>query len=188
MTEVSTQWAVVELFGHLAHTGILSEVTRFGETFAQVKALQPSGAFIEILIGGKAIFRATAITEEEARKAVMPRAWSACSSFTQPSAVEGLCAKCGRDEEAHKPVPALPPPRSRADRIVEHHEGTGETSRILDGDWWAVFGDDGMPHTFYLSVHRVPANEEPIHVLLKGAWYEETDDTSHADEEEDLPL
>lgn len=119
MTEVSTQWAVVELFGHLAHTGIISEVTRFGETFALVKALQPDGSFIEILIGGKAIFRATATTEEQARKAALPRSYSACSSFTQPSAVEGLCAKCGRDEEAHKPAPALPPSRSRADRILD---------------------------------------------------------------------
>lgn len=130
-----TKWVMIELLGHRSHVGRVSEVECYGATFAQVEALQPSGVFTTHLYGSKAIYSVTELSEEAARKAALPSAYYACDAFTQPSAREGFCARCGLPDERHKPAPALP---AGEPLKLHRNASTDPLEEPILGRWWGI--------------------------------------------------
>lgn len=64
-------WAVVELFGHIRHAGLVQEVTVLGATMGRVDvpdAKDPAKTHATHFFAGSAVFRITPCTEELARR------------------------------------------------------------------------------------------------------------------------
>ncbi len=106
------KWAAVEVMGHRQHLGKICEVQAYGGTFMQIEALRRDGSFEIVQYAAGSIFSYRYVSEEQARRGVVPKAWRACGTFTQPSALPGLCAECGHDEPAHTVAAAQLPARA----------------------------------------------------------------------------
>lgn len=65
-------WHILELFGHVSHVGIVSEVEAFGGKLCRIDALQRDGSFVTHHVGAGAIYRLTPTTEEAARERMKP--------------------------------------------------------------------------------------------------------------------
>lgn len=63
------QWAIVEIFGHRRHVGIVSEAEQYGSKMLRIDVPTADGGAIEatFFYGGTSIFGLTPITEERGR-------------------------------------------------------------------------------------------------------------------------
>lgn len=68
-------YAVVELFGHIRHVGRVTETQRFGESFCTVEPIEDGEFKLPVTVGGKSIFRITAVSPEQAF-AMAPTSWA----------------------------------------------------------------------------------------------------------------
>ncbi|RYX84259.1 hypothetical protein EON83_11225 [bacterium] len=66
-----TEWAIVELMGHVRLVGRISEETRFGTVLGRIDVPDGDG-FKTTYFGGQSIYRITPIAEEMARRATAP--------------------------------------------------------------------------------------------------------------------
>jgi hypothetical protein len=80
-------WAVVELFGHIRHAGLVQEVTVLGATMGRVDvpdAKDPAKTHATHFFAGSAVFRITPCTEELARR-VAGEAQGVWTNYQLPS-------------------------------------------------------------------------------------------------------
>ncbi len=140
------RWYIIEVFGHQKHAGYVSEVTVAGvqlllveqpghETVSTERDIYPSRRTRKVTtrypdarieLGGAAIFRRVAVTEEEVRAALR---WC-----TQPRPGEIIYG------EWEDPAPALPGP-------VEDAEEVGDTSWPQPEDQDREWSGDEEPET-----------------------------------------
>lgn len=65
---MESQWAVVELMGHVRIAGLLSEEERFGSKVGRIDIPNPTGdGFVTQFFGGGSVYRVTFVSEEAAR-------------------------------------------------------------------------------------------------------------------------
>jgi hypothetical protein len=119
-------WAHIELFGHKSFYGRIREATHFGVVGAEIEPMTAAGFSETIFRGGAAIYGVSPMTEEDVRRAVMPRAWRACESFKASVALPDLCLTCGRNEPEHDEersrLAALPAPALFVEAEIEDDE------------------------------------------------------------------
>ena len=115
-------WMAVEVMGHRQHVGIVREVSRFGATFCEIDELQRDGTFKRLAYGGSAIFSHREVSEEDCRRQVLPKGWSACATFKSSRVLPVACEDCGFEEAKHQPAKALPA-HEDADMAVDSDRG-----------------------------------------------------------------
>ena len=106
------RWAAVEIMGHRTHVGRVSEEPFAGVVLLRVEALQRDGTFEVVRYGGASIFSLRDVTEDQARRAVLPRSYQACDAFKPAAVLPAACEHCGHDVPAHDASAAqrrLPP-------------------------------------------------------------------------------
>lgn len=105
------KWMLIELMGHKNHVGKVSEETIYGQPQIRVEAIQRDGAFVAHHYGDNALYHQTEITEEQARRAVLPMSWRACDIFKASVVLPERCEDCGftakeHEEQAAKALPS----------------------------------------------------------------------------------
>lgn len=111
------RWARVELMGRTMAVGRLGTTKAPGGDVFVLQELHADGSWSEVFLTPGAVYRWRYVTEDEARRALLP-SWSRpctanCPSDTEPDAaayVEALCCpgrcrRCGHTKEAHAPAP-----------------------------------------------------------------------------------
>lgn len=109
-------WAHAELFGHSSYFGRVREVLFCGSPGLAIEPLTVDGFMPAFFAAGSAIFRLTPMSEDDARHAVMPRAFRACDTFQAAPVLQTHCRTCGRNEPEHEEErqrKALLPPSPR---------------------------------------------------------------------------
>lgn len=65
----ASNWAVIELMGHIRYGGLVSQDTQLGTPLLRVEVPQADGSFVSQLVNPSAIYRITMCSEEIARHA-----------------------------------------------------------------------------------------------------------------------
>lgn len=67
---LSTEWAIVEIFGHRRHAGLCSEIQRFGAAMLRIDVFPGEAAepIASVHYGGASIFSYTPCAEAQARR------------------------------------------------------------------------------------------------------------------------
>lgn len=104
------RWAHLELFGHSGYFGLVQEVEAFGGKLGVIYSLSREGLAEDGMgFGANAIFRITPMSEEGCRRAVLPRSFAPCETFSPAAVLPARCADCGFTEAEHLQRPALGP-------------------------------------------------------------------------------
>jgi hypothetical protein len=99
----SPRWAHVELFGHISYFDRVREIDAFGGRMGCIESLSPDGLSEEpVIFGAGALYRVTPMTEEACRRAVLPRSYGACDTFTSAPVLPERCADCGYTLPEHE--------------------------------------------------------------------------------------
>lgn len=119
-------FAHAELFGHSSHFGRVQETIFCGSPGLSIEPLTVDGLLPPFFVAGAAIFRLTPMSKDDARHAVLPRAWRVCAEFQAAPVLPASCRVCGRNEKEHEEErqrKALPPPSiPDADLELEEEE------------------------------------------------------------------
>jgi hypothetical protein len=107
---MSERWALVEIMGKRSHIGKVSEATEFGRILIHVDELKRDGTFVPHRYAPEALFGYTPMSEDEARRALVPRWRTPCIGYYKESAVlAGACERCGYAVAEHAAgAPRLP--------------------------------------------------------------------------------
>ena len=103
MAELPVEWAVVEVFGHRSHAGMIREVERFGTKMLRIDVPgEGDSIFATHFYGGAAIFSIRHCTEEYARTVAeyeRPRAAVLATLPAPPEYGEAEIGEPAPDEE-----------------------------------------------------------------------------------------
>jgi hypothetical protein len=67
-----SNWAVVELMGHVQYVGEFEEVSLLGSTMGRVNALKSDGSRELVYFAAGSVYRIKPVTEEQGRKLMRP--------------------------------------------------------------------------------------------------------------------
>jgi hypothetical protein len=93
--------------GHKEYVGVVRVESFAGAQVIHVEALQRDGSFEPIEYGGHALYSKRSITEETARRAMLPRSFHACDEFRDSAVLSGWCEDCGFEAAKHQTLKAL---------------------------------------------------------------------------------
>lgn len=128
------RWATVELMGHTTAAGLVREEDALGGRVLVLRALRPDGSYDERRLMPAAVYGWRYVTEDEARRATLPRWGYPCGAHEDAGACPGWCARCGRTRAEHEA-------RAAEDARAEG-EGAGDEDReeeVENGDDASTF-------------------------------------------------